>query len=79
MFAGYYKDETNTAATITADGWLMTGDVGRWNPNGTLSIIDRKKNMFKLSQGKIKLKKHRIWHFCFFLQLKLSHFFMFAF
>jgi len=51
VFAGYYKDEVNTAATITADGWLCTGDVGRWNPNGTLSIIDRKKNMFKLSQG----------------------------
>lgn len=50
VFAGYYKDEANTNATII-DGWLHTGDIGRFNPNGTLSVIDRKKNMFKLSQG----------------------------
>lgn len=52
VIPGYFLNDEQTKNTFTADGWLMSGDVGAILPEGNrLKIIDRKKNIFKLSQG----------------------------
>lgn len=45
------KRDDLTKEAFTDDGWFMTGDIAQWNKDGTLSVIDRKKNLVKLAGG----------------------------
>ncbi len=49
---GYYKEPEKTRETITADGWLKTGDKGQIDKDDSLKITGRVKDLFKTSKGK---------------------------
>jgi long-chain acyl-CoA synthetase len=52
VMIGYYKDPVLTKAVFDEEGWFHTGDIGNWEDNGFLKVTDRKKEIFKLSNGK---------------------------
>ena len=52
VFKGYYKDEEKTREAVDPEGWLATGDIGFMDHRGCLTIVDRKKNIFKVSVNK---------------------------
>jgi long-chain acyl-CoA synthetase len=52
VMLGYYNHPEATRAVIDEDGWFQTGDVGRMDEERHLYITDRKKDLFKLSNGK---------------------------
>jgi len=58
VFREYYKNPQATAESKTADGWVLTGDAGFVDPDGQLKIIDRAKDVGKLSDGGLFAPKY---------------------
>jgi len=52
VMLGYYRDEAGTRAAFTRDGWLRTGDLGRMDADGYITITGRLKEILVLSNGK---------------------------
>jgi long-chain acyl-CoA synthetase len=58
MFQGYYKEPEKTAETMTADGYVKTGDSGFFDKTGHIRIIDRAKDVGKLKSGALFAPKY---------------------
>lgn len=52
VMKGYYKDDAGTKAAVDREGWLHTGDIGKRDTRGYITITDRKKNIIVNSYGK---------------------------
>ena len=53
IMKGYWKNEKATRETLTADGWLKTGDIGMVDRNGTFFIVDRMKELIKVKGNQV--------------------------
>lgn len=70
VFHSYYKNDKSTRSTKTEDGWVLTGDAGFFDDEGHLRIIDRAKDVGKLTSGAMFAPKYLENKLKFFPQVK---------
>ena len=58
VFVAYYKNDEATRETKSEDGWVLTGDAGFFDADGHLKIIDRAKDVGKLTNGTMFAPKY---------------------
>jgi long-chain acyl-CoA synthetase len=51
LSSGYYMMPKETKEVFQSDGWFRTGDIGQFMSDGSIRIVDRKKNLVKLKGG----------------------------
>jgi long-subunit acyl-CoA synthetase (AMP-forming) len=71
IFKGYWKMEKETRRSFTENGYFMSGDIGRLDDDGILSITDRKKNIIITSSSK-NIAPQKVEGF-FLMDLKKSY------
>ena len=60
MFVGYFREDDKTREAMTDDGYVKTGDAGFFDPDGQLKIIDRAKDVGRLSRrADVRSQVHR--------------------
>lgn len=62
-FLGYYANEEATNGSVDHEGYLMTGDIGYFDGDGNLHLVDRKKDMLKYCGSQIsptEIEQHLI-------------------
>ncbi|KAK5652744.1 hypothetical protein OQA88_9597 [Cercophora sp. LCS_1] len=75
VFKEYYLNPEETAKAVTPDGWFKTGDIGEFDENGHVKVIDRVKNLIKMQGGEyIALEKlEAVYRGCVFVQSIMVH------
>ena len=58
MFVGYFREDDKTREAMTDDGYVKTGDAGFFEPDGQLKIVDRAKDVGRLTNGQMFAPKY---------------------